>query len=537
MAAPFLPPSPASLTLEAVTAQAGVILLKARTLAQSVACPACGHLARRVHSRYRRRLLDLPWQGQCVRIELTVRKLFCDNHDCPRRIFTEPLPGIAARYAHKTLRLGDALRELVLLAGGEAAARIARTFGLMVSPDALLEAIHRQAIPAAPTPRVLGIDDFAFRKGRRYGTILVDQERRCPIDLLPDREASSVAQWLKTHPGVQIVTRDRAEAYRNGITAGAPEALQVADRFHLLANLTQALQESLTPHRKHFRRTADMASTQRTSITSGCRTALQKLQAQRRDRRREKWQRVQELSQQGYTHAQITFETGVSLRTVTRFLSSDVYPERRARARSPNELTPFLPYIKQHGKAGGQNVAQLYRQIQEQGFTGSYGAVYTAVVRLRKGMSLMSSENGTARVPALRTHYSARQMTWLVLQRTTGKLTPEEQADLSAALEAVPDLSEVVDLVERFVALVRRRDSAELERWLATASASSFGAVKGLARSLGSDLAAVRASLEHEWSNGPVEGQVNRLKFLKRQMYGAGSFDLLKARVLHRSAV
>ena len=459
MAAPFLPPARASLSLDVITAQAGVILLKARTVAEMVACPACGHLARRVHSRYRRRLLDLPWQGQCVRIELTVRKLFCDSADCPRKIFAEPLPGIAVRYAHKTLRLADALRELVLLASGEAAARIARTFGLTVSPDALLEAVHRLPAPSAPTPRVLGIDDFAFRKGRRYGTLLIDQERRCPIDLLPDREASSVARWLQAHPGVQVVTRDRAEAYRNGITAGAPEALQIADRFHLLANLTQALHESLTPHRKHFRRTATAAASRSKSVHSGCTTALQKLQSQLRDRRREKWQRVQELSQQGYTHAQITFETGVSPRTVTRFLRGDVYPERKARARSPNELAPFLPYIEQHAQAGSQNVAHLYRQIQQQGFTGSYGAVYAAVIRLRKGMALMPSEKGTARVPALRTHYSARQMTWLVLQRATpGKLTSGEQADLAAALEAVPALSELVDLVEGFVALVRRRE-------------------------------------------------------------------------------
>jgi transposase len=203
--------------------------------------------------------MDLPWQGQSVRIELTVRKLFCDNHDCSRRIFTEPLPAIAARYARKTCRLADALLELVLLIGGEAAARIAKTFGLLVSPDALLQATSRASTPAVPIPRVLGVDDFAFKKGHTYGTILIDHERRCPVDLLPDREAATLEAWLQAHPGIQIVTRDRAEAFRTGITRGAPQAVQVADRWHLLKNLGDALEKLLTRRHRHLQQTQQHA--------------------------------------------------------------------------------------------------------------------------------------------------------------------------------------------------------------------------------------------------------------------------------------
>lgn len=257
--APFLPPS-ALLAIDAVTMQAGVILIKANVIASAVDCPTCQFTSTSIHSHYQRTLLDLPWQGCCVRIQLNCRKFFCKNPDCQSKIFTQPLPRIAARYAHKTERLAQALDQLVLLVGAEAAARIAKTFGLLISPDALLDSIHKSPPPDQPTPRVLGIDDFAFKKGRRYGTILIDQERGCPVDLLPDREAKSVEAWLLAHPGVQIVTRDRAEVYRNGVSAGAPGAIQIADRFHLLANLTQALQESLTPHKKHFVRTATSQS-------------------------------------------------------------------------------------------------------------------------------------------------------------------------------------------------------------------------------------------------------------------------------------
>jgi transposase len=205
--------------------------------------------------------LDLPWQGNAVRIALSVRKFFCDNRDCPCRVFAEPLPAVAARYARKTSRLAEALGELAYLAGGETAARIARALGLLISPDALLDGLKKAPSVSLSTegtpPRVLGIDDFAFRKGHTYGTILVDLERRCPVDLLPDREPETLAAWLRQHPGVQIISRDRGTAYIEGATRGAPEAVQVADRWHLMKNLGDALERLLTRHHKALREAAE----------------------------------------------------------------------------------------------------------------------------------------------------------------------------------------------------------------------------------------------------------------------------------------
>ena len=195
----------------------------------------------RVHSYYRRTLTDLPWSCVTVSIHLRTRNFFCDNPTCLRRVFTEPLPELAGRYARKTLRLAEALQQLVYMVGGEVGARLARLLGLLVSPAGLLKAFKKVAAQGQTqtTPRVLGIDDFAFRKGYRYGTLLIDLERGRPIDLLPDREAETVEQWLGEHPGIQIISRDRSQGYAAAIRKAAPQATAVADRFHIMKNLME----------------------------------------------------------------------------------------------------------------------------------------------------------------------------------------------------------------------------------------------------------------------------------------------------------
>jgi len=236
---------PEAIRLDCIHPSLETITLVVQTAAARPMCPRCQRRSSRAHSRCVRRVADLPWHGVSVKLELHMRRFRCQNSLCTQRIFCERLPRVVAHYARKTVRLNAALELIGFAVGGEAGARLARELGLTVSPDTLLRRLRQASQKESTTPSVIGVDDFAFRRGRRYGTLLVDLERRLPIDLLPDREASTLSAWLSAHPGIKIVTRDRSKTYACGITEGNSSTAQVADRWHLLKNLREALEKLL----------------------------------------------------------------------------------------------------------------------------------------------------------------------------------------------------------------------------------------------------------------------------------------------------
>jgi transposase len=551
MAAHPLLPDPECLTLDCLSIRDGSIVFAVRTTRDSVCCLLCGCRSNRVHSHYRRRLLDLPWQGNGVCIEITARRFFCDNRACLRRVFTEPIPRVAARYARKTARLADALQELTLLVGGEAAARIAAAFGLVVSPDALLNALKKACSPSYLTPRVLGVDDFAFRRGRRYGTILVDLERRCPIDLLPDREPDTLVAWLQAHPGIEIISRDRGGAYIEGATRGAPDAVQVADRFHLVKNLGDALERFLLKHYPTVRQVAKViaadfpppvATGQHTEmpplselplldpLPSTLSQAEQRIQQLRRQRRLARFEEVKQLQSEGCSLHEIARRTGLGRNTIRRYTRAQEFPEIAKPPPRQGKMTSFAEHLRQRWRMGCCNAVVLYEEIVQQGFTGSLDLVQRFVHGWRAGPR--QRRQGRPPPPLVPV---PRRLAFLLTNPEHPRITPTEQNFVAHLLADSPVMQTAQSLALGFCRLVRERDVGGFAVWLAQVFESEVTELKGFARGLLQDRAAVEAALSSEWSNGQVEGQVNRLKFLKRSMYGRGGFDLLKARVLHRT--
>src|SRR5215510_4299702 len=344
------------------------ITVYAISTTEKATCPRCHTPAQRVHSHDRRRASDLRGQGVAVCVELSVRRFFCPVSPCSQRIFCERLSFVAP-HAHRTVRLNHALQRLSLAVGGEGGARLASTLALPPSPDTVLRRIRQLPPLPSATPRVVGIDDWAKRKGRSYGTILVDLERRVPIELLPDREEATVRHWLETHPEVQIISRDRAPQYAEAARLGAPHAVQVVDRGQLLKNLGEAVQGILTRHRQQMEEAAwRMRDAQSTSaralfsLPSLSSTEASEI-ARHRANRSARYQAVKELQAQGVSLHGIAPTLVMSPNTVRRYVRARTFPER-ARYRRGSRLDAYLPYLHARWVQGIHDPLILWQEIR-----------------------------------------------------------------------------------------------------------------------------------------------------------------------------
>ena len=346
-------------------------------------CPDCQVLSRAIHSHYLRSPRDLPVSGKPVRLVLVVRRFRCRNAACSRKIFCERLPRVVAVSAQQSVRLAIVLEQLSLALGGQAGARQSAWLGIPTSPSTLLRRLRRCELPALPIPRVLGVDDFALRRGRVYGTLLVDGETHRPVDLIRERTAEALCAWLQTHPGVEVITRDRSTEYARGATEGAPTARQVADRWHLLVNFREALERVLERLRTEIQTSLLHAPVQALvpSMTIYDRerrrgTRDQTQQQASRARRYALYAQVKALQAQGRAIIQIARELNISRQTVRKYMASEQFPEYPRSQRQKSMLDPYVPYLQERWDAGCHNTQQLWRELLAQGFAGSSRSVW-----------------------------------------------------------------------------------------------------------------------------------------------------------------
>lgn len=537
-------PQPASLRCHKIIIEPEAVTIVVETMMPTGFCPICRQPSRRIHSRYTRTLADLPWQGRLVRWRLEVRKFFCGKADCPRRIFTERLPDVADTYARQTIRLNGALTSIAFACGGEGGSRLAYGLQMPISPDTLLRRIRRAPRPASCALHAVGVDDWALRRGQRYGTLLCDLERHCPVDVLDGRNADTVAAWLQQHPDIQVITRDRATCYSEGASAGAPQAIQVADRFHLMQNLRQALTRMLERHHKEVHLAArDVAATPQTHDASAdtakpARRARKHrlprgptLQEVRRARRLERFTQVIELHQQGISQRAIAKQLAIHRETVGKYIRTGQVPERAPRQHA-SKTDPHIDYLRKRWKDGCRNAALLFEELKTQGFRGSYCGVRRRIAPWRREEEAGPSGAHSMASPAVRPP-SARRLAGL-LRRDIGDLDDQDRRLVEALLRRCPEVSAAAILARDFATMVRQLRGGLLDSWIRQAwDKSAPRELRRFATSLKSDYAAVKAALTTRWSNAQLEGQVNRLKLIKRQMYGRAKLDLLRQRVLH----
>lgn len=545
----FLLPDATALRLDTITAEpTGALIVVVSTVQSTAVCPSCQQTTTHVHSRYTRTVADLPWAEHPICLTLHARKFFCTTATCFRRIFTERLPAVVAPWGRRTLRLADRQRRIGITAGGTAGAALTSTLAMPVGDDTLLTLVRQTSLPDQPPPQVLGVDDWAIRKGQTYGTILVDLETGKPIDLLSERSADQFAQWLTDHPGVNIISRDRGGIYAEGAATGAPDAIQVADRWHILKNLGDALLRVFQQHHQALDQafTSLLSSPVTDDVTPESEADAALHTSPVRPTRREQEQqtrhaakvarheRVRQLHQQGMSLHAIARHTGLERKTVRKYLHLEQLPPPQARGQRESLLDPYKAYILERWQAGCHNAMQLLGELQSLGYAGKRSILRAYLTQLRKTQGLPPrSRNSAAGSPAqlLRKPPSWRTLTWLVLRRAE-TLNDDELADVTRTREVNADLETAVSLAKDFAALVRERNVDGLEGWLARASAGILVPFRNFAKGIRQDEAAIRAALTLPWSNGPVEGHINRLKLLKRQTYGRAKLDLLRIRLL-----
>ena len=521
--------------------------------AASAPCPHCQVVSSRHCGYHRRTLADLPCAGQPLRLGLIVGRYRCENPECPRRTFVERLPGFARAYARRTDRLRERLATLGFAEGGRAGSREAGRLGMPVSFKTLLRVIRAAPPPEVPPSQAVGVDDFALRKGHTYGTLVYDLKTHRPLDLLPDRTSETLAEWLRARPDILLVSRDRYEAYADAIRQALPTAIQVADRWHLMKNLgdhlsewadreksrwakglSQVVSESAPPETEISREAqidhggSGKTDRKRPGPPAGRRPTLADQRKQEsRARREERYATIQRLYQHGCTVTEIHRQTGHDRKTVLKYLRAESPPAYTREKPCRSGLETYRPLLVERIESGERNAARLWRELRERGYPGGYTTVKTFIATLlgerKAGLALEE------RAPTVK--LKKREIVGWIL-RPPEELKEEERVRLRQLREVSEEFRRGCELAQRFAAMVRERRGVELFSWIKAAKESGIRELKRFAAGLEADRSAVENGLTLSWSNGPVEGFINRLKEIKRRMYGRAEFDLLRRMVL-----
>jgi transposase len=536
-------PQLAGLRVHRIEDTGDAVVISAACVSASEPCPTCGLPSARVHGGYSRTVADGAAGGRPVLIILQVLRFLCLGPSCPKVTFAMQANGLTSRYSRRSVPLADMLTGFGLELAGRAGARLAARLGIIVHSSTILRLLG--GLPeheAATAPEILGIDDFALRKGHVYGTVLVNMDTGDVVDMLPDREAATVEAWLKEHPGAAVICRDRAGAYAEAASAGAPAAIQVADRWHLWHNLAEYAEKTAGRHRGCLI-AAGHGAQDGGDLEAGAGGPSREsrpdpenqvppdglLDACGRERRlvtrtRDRYDDIQARLADGQSQSQISRATGLDRKTVRRFARAESIDELLARATTrESKLDELKPYLCRRWNDGVRDAAVLHDELRRQGWNGSVQTVRRYLAPLRK------TDAAAEPPPAVP---KTRQVTRLLLTRPD-HLKPDEQAQLADIRSQCPHLDSLAGHIGAFAEMMANlTGAADLDKWLAAVEADDQPELHSFATGIRKDKEAVINGLTLPLSSGRVEGTVNKVKMIKRQMYGRAGFALLRRRVM-----
>lgn len=504
--------------VERVEREGDAVRVVARSRGEPAPCPSCGTVTGKVHGYYQRRLADSPAGGTPVVLELRLRRLVCVSLDCPLQTFHEQVPGLAERYARRTPPLAGLVATVAATLAGRAGPALLAAAGVLLSRTAVLGTLMALPDPVRSAPEAIGVDDFALKRNHRYATVIIDALTHEHLDVLDGRLAVTLEGWLKDHPGVKLVCRDRSTAYAAGAREGAPQAVQVADRWHVWKNLTEAVEKTAIAHRDCFTGSGP---------GNGTGSGAARGEGPSAQRTRARHAAVHALLAQGASHGQIMRRLHLSRNTVKKYAAAGQAAQLiHGPKYSTTLVDPFRGYLRsRRDQEPAVPTWTLLGEIKAMGYQGGSTLLYR----------YLGQGRGDGEYPPP----SPRRLTaWITTD--PAKLPATSQTRLDDALKNCPELQATAGYVRSFAALLTAehdgdlpKHTARLDSWIDQARAGqTLPALRSFAEGLLIDHDAAAAALALPYSNGPTEGTVNKIKMLKRQMYGRASLPLLRKRIL-----
>lgn len=479
-------------------------------------CPYCHQISTRIHSHYKRQIQDLPFGEQSIHLNFIVCKWFCDDIQCSARIFTERFTWLKP-YSRRTERLTSILRKLAFSTSCPNAEKVARAFHISVSHDTLLTIIRNTDIPINQ-PKAIGLDDFALRKGQIYGTLICDAITHHPLAILPDRTVETVRDWLKQFPTIEKVSRDGSYSYKDAISQANSKIDQILDRWHVMKNAKDALNEWLK---------TVLPSTIKWLQPSPDKE-IQEVAPIEIDE--EKWlmiQAIQQDQQRGIKIAHLARKYHLSRATIYKYLQVKEPPLKKLPRFKPSQLLlrPYHTQIKELNKLGG-TMDSIYKAIRKSGFTGTYAALRIFLEDHRRRLK----ESRAHEPEFILTRMQVAAYVWVGHSR----LSKKKQIYFTQCKKLYPFLDNIEETVQLYRTIFETRDYSALLKWMKEHLNNKKSPFHSHCRTLRKDLSALKNAFIYPFSNGLLEGQVNRLKMIKRLMYGRAKLDFLEKRVLYR---